>query len=282
MSAAQPAAVLLDVREWLGFVPSLRLAGSEIRIDRRRHGALPGGRPWRPFARPTTRRRLSCTLRHGRSGVSRCWPTRQERGARRRRVVPDAVAVAAAGPTDGDVLVIDVGSFLTVSVVDAASDPPRILWSRISLGAGGEAIAHAIRAVTHVPGHSCTGPRAVPSRQEHSLDWTAIRRQIDPAPLPPAPNQRGPAPFRSRRRRHHPRVPRRRLVHGAVRTRGAEERFSANGWTRCRVRRAGVERGLRRPSPEPAGPGGDLAQRLAVDRQRATRSQGRSVGRDLA
>ena len=96
-------------------------------------------------------------------------------------VVPDAVAVAAAGPADGDVLVIDVGSALTVSVVDTAGDPPQILWSGISTGAGGEAIAHAIRAVTDVPVDRARqlARGAPPETREIPLDWTAIRAQAE-------------------------------------------------------------------------------------------------------
>jgi hypothetical protein len=92
--------------------------------------------------------------------------------------VPDAVAVAAAGPTGGDVLVVDVGSFLTVSVVDAREESPRILWSQSSLGAGGEAIAQAIRAVTHVP---VIRARALARGADNtSVDWAAVRQQADP------------------------------------------------------------------------------------------------------
>jgi hypothetical protein len=179
LSAAQPAAVLLHVREWLGLVSSVRLAGSEISIvDAMKALYQAAARA----ALRTTDNVASVIVHPAR------WPQRrvammagaaEAAGLDVVAAAPDAVAVAAAGPTGGDVLVVDVGSFLTVSVVDAREASPRILWSQSSLGAGGEAIAQAIRAVTHVP---VIRARALARGADNtSVDWTAVRQRIDPA-----------------------------------------------------------------------------------------------------
>jgi hypothetical protein len=177
LSAAQPAAVLLHVREWLGLVSSVRLAGNEISIvDAMKALYQAAARS----ALRTTDNVASVIVHPAR------WPERRVAMMARAagaagldvvEVVPDAVAVAAAGPTGGDVLVVDVGSFLTVSVVDACEESPRILWSQSSLGAGGEAIAHAIRAVTDVP---VIRARALARGADNtSVDWTAVGQRAD-------------------------------------------------------------------------------------------------------
>ena len=77
LSARQPAAVLLHVREWLGLVPSVRLAGVDVKIDQA-ITAL-----YRNAARATVRttdRPASVIVHphHGRNDVSCCWLTRPE------------------------------------------------------------------------------------------------------------------------------------------------------------------------------------------------------------
>jgi hypothetical protein len=181
LSELQPAAVLLNVREWLGLVPSVRLGGQEVQISEA-VTAL-----YRAAAQVTlhTTDNLAAVIVHPAP-----WPRRRVEAltaaARAAsldvvRTVPDAVGVAAAGPRDGDVLVIDVGSSLTVSVVDAKADPPLVLWSRSSVGAGGEAIAQAIRQVTRVPASRARdlARGAEQTANEPPVDWAAVRRHLE-------------------------------------------------------------------------------------------------------
>jgi hypothetical protein len=178
-----PASTLLHVREWLGLVPSVRLAGTEFTIKQAvtalyraaaltAIGTTEGPATVLVHPAPWPRRRIellsSCARAAGLEVIDS---------------LPDAIAVARNETLKGDVLVIDVGSALTASVVDLRSSPPQILWSRSNVGAGGEAIAQAIQVVSEVPADRARefARGAEPVQGEQPLSWGAVEAQAQPS-----------------------------------------------------------------------------------------------------
>jgi hypothetical protein len=179
MSAMDPDAVLLHVREWLGLVDRFRLGGRDVKILDAVAALYRAAASATSATAPYERAVIVHPARWPARRVAMLAEAARVAGLGDVQVIPDAVAIAAVGPREGEVLVVDVGSTLTVSVVDAEAEPPAILWCQSSVGAGGEAIAQAIRAVTDVSANRGRelARGASPDVREPQIDWPAVRSE---------------------------------------------------------------------------------------------------------